>query len=377
MRIMAKNTSKMDGLISKLNKSYGNLGIFSGRRELSNEQTISTGSYLLDDAIGPWGLPRGRVVQYAGKESSGKTFMSLMAIKSWQERSPENWALFIDAEYTYDEDWAESLGVDINRVKVLPENNGEVIFKYLCGVPNKEFGKPKKVDGLLDEIKAAGGADATGLGLIVIDSVAAIAPPAELASESGKHNMALMARFMPPELRKITPLLAQTGVTLIAINQVRLDPGKMFGNPESTPGGKAWKHACSLMVNFSVSESNAMKIFSKDDETQIGHILKSRIDKNKIGKPYVTCEFGIEYVKGLSDPVEELRQLAIKYGVVKRPNNRTYVYNDMKWTSKEEYSSSFKTKEEQDKLFEEIKQCKLNGVVAMPANIEESTEGEI
>jgi len=342
----------------QMEKLYGDDGL-DGVKEV---ETLSTGSYALDDAIGPWGNPRGRIIQYAGRESSGKTFMSLMAIKHWQNLASHNWAYFIDAECGFNLDWAKTLGLDLSRIKILRSNNGAEIFEKLCGVPNKDPKKAKSKKGLLDLVKEAGGSDTSGLGVIVLDSVAAIAPPLEISSESGKSNMALIARFLPPELRKLTPLLSQTCVMFIAINQVRTDPGKMYGDPTSTPGGSAWKHFCSIMVHFLMSESKDSKIFNDNGE-QIGHSLRARIDKNRIGPPKRICEFDIKYVEGIANQHVEIANLATKYGVVERPNNRSYIYNEEKISGKENYYEAvLNNKIPQKELLEKIKEAKSRGV---------------
>jgi recombination protein RecA len=349
-----KEKTTMTAIWDQMEKLYGDDGLGN----ISAVEVLSTGSYALDDAIGPWGIPRGRIIQYAGKESSGKTFMSLMAIKNWQQQAPHNWAYFIDAECGFDPTWAKTLGVDLKRLKILRSNNGAEIFEKLCGVPHKEPGKPKSKLGLLDLVKENGGSDKSGLGLIVLDSVAAISPPLEMASHSGKSNMALLARFLPPELRKIVTLLSETGVSLIAINQVRTDPGKMYGDPTSTPGGAAWKHYCSVMVHFLMSESKDSKIFNERGE-QVGHMLRARIDKNRVGPPKRECQLAVKYVEGVGDKHVELATLATKYGVVKRPNNRTYIYNDINIVGKDNYYNTVKDWE-QLKLFGEIQEAKLN-----------------
>lgn len=365
--------SQVSQIWDQMEKLYGDDGLGS----VMQIETISTGSHTLDDAIGPWGNPKGRIIQYAGKESSGKTFMSLMAIKYWQSLAPHNWAYFIDAECGFNIEWARTLGVDTDpkRFRLLRSNNGAEIFGKLCGVPHKEPGKPKTKLGLLDMVKEAGGAEKSGLGIIVLDSIAAIAPPLEVASYSGKSNMALMARFLPPELRKIVPLLSETGVMFIAINQVRTDPGKMYGDPTSTPGGAAWKHFCSVMVHFLMSESKDSKIFDAQGE-QIGHTLKARIDKNRVGPPKRICEFDIEYVRGVVNRHVEVATLATKYGVVKRPNNRTYLYGDEKVVGKEAYYNAvLEGTLPQEELLEKIKEAKNEGV-EVPAESEEEGDAK-
>jgi len=338
----------------------------------------SSGSYAIDDILGCWGLLGGRIIQYAGKESSGKTLMSLMAIREWQKLDPKNWALFIDAEFALDEEWAQTMGVDISRLKKWKTNEGAKIFEQLCGVPHKDAAKdPKKANvkvkpGLLDLVKAKGGAKGSGLGLIVLDSIASIQPPLERASRVGKSNMALQARFLPPVLRSLSPMLSETGVTLIAINQVRTNPGQMFGDPTTTPGGSAWKHWCSVMLHFIPSMNKDGKIL--DGEDQIGHMVHARIDKNRGGPPFRKCEFNIQYCKGLVDKNIELAKLACKYGVVERPNNRTYTYKDEKWASKEAFYNALLNEGLASAMFDEVKNAKAQG--AKPMAVEEEASGE-
>lgn len=370
---MAKSKAAL--IFDKMEKLYGDDGL----GKVMEIATISTGSYALDDAIGPWGMPRGRIVQYAGKESSGKTFMSLMAIKHWQSLSPNNWAYFIDAECGFNIGWAEILGVDVSpdRLRLLRSNNGAEIFEKLCGVPHKEPGKPKSKLGLLDMVKESGGSDESGLGIIVLDSIAAMAPPLEMASHSGKSNMALLARFLPPELRKITPLLSETGVTFIAINQVRTDPGKMYGDPTSTPGGAAWKHYCSVMVHFLMSESKDRQIFNESGE-QVGHTLKARIDKNRVGPPKRICDLDVKYVEGVANKHIEIATLATKYGVVKRPNNRTYLYNEEKIVGKDTYYEAVLNNTiPQEELLMKVKEAKSQGIEEVPVESEDGVSWDL
>lgn len=370
---MAKSKAAL--MFDKMEKLYGDDGL----GKVMEIATISTGSYALDDAIGPWGMPRGRIIQYAGKESSGKTFMSLMAIKHWQSLSPNNWAFFIDAECGFNIGWAKILGVDVSpdRLRLLRSNNGAEIFEKLCGVPHKEPGKPKSKLGLLDMVKESGGSDESGLGIIVLDSIAAMAPPLEMASHSGKSNMALLARFLPPELRKITPLLSETGVTFIAINQVRTDPGKMYGDPTSTPGGAAWKHYCSVMVHFLMSESKDRQIFNESGE-QVGHTLKARIDKNRVGPPKRICELDVKYVEGVANKHIEIATLATKYGVVKRPNNCTYLYNEEKIVGKDTYYEAVLNNTiPQEELLMKVKEAKSQGIEEVPVESEDGVSWDL
>jgi recombination protein RecA len=361
LKIMTER-SNIVSIWDKMNRLYGDDGM--GR--IGDVKSLTTGSKVLDEALGVWGNPRGRIIQYAGKESSGKTFMSLMAIREWQRLDPKNWAYFIDAEYSFDMEWASSLGVDTSekRLRILRSNNGSEIFEKLCGVPSKEPGKPKAKPGLLDLVDECGGADASGLGIIVLDSIAAVAPPMELASRAGKNNMSLMARFMPPELRKLVPLLSCTDVIFIAINQVRTNPGQLFGDPESTPGGAAWKHHCSVMVHFTTQERKDSRIFNEFGD-QIGHRVSARIDKNKVGQPRRRCEFDIEYLNGIINKNIEIATLGVKYGVVLRPSLVKYTYDrdgeELKWRGKDNFYNALLDGNLSEEVFNKVVIAKEKG----------------
>lgn len=327
-----------------------------GTGKMEPVQVITTGSKSLDDALGVWGLPRGRIIQYAGKESSGKTLMSLIAIREWQKLDPKNWAVFIDAEFTYDKRWAEKLGLDNERVYLIRESDGVKIWTMLCGVPPKD-NKSKGKQGLLQmEME-----NPSGLGIIVLDSVASVQAPIEAHKEVGNTNMAPMARFLPDALKRLTPLLSKTGVTFIAINQIRVDLGKMFGDPTSTPGGQAWKHACSVMVHFTMSTKKEMQ-FINDAGTRYGHIAMARIDKNKVAFPMSTCQFELEYVKGVVREHKEVTDLGLKYGIIERPNMKMYKYGDFSWNGKENCCAGVLSEGLMEEIFAKVKEAKERGI---------------
>lgn len=312
-------------------------------------EVISSGSLSLDYAIGAGGIPRGRITQFAGKESSGKTFLALQTAANWQRMHPDNCFAFLDAEFTYDPEWAEKFGIDNDRVFYVKSNEAEKLFSGLVGKVkvNSATKKETKVAGLFDMVKMGqkitvpgpdgrkNNLDLSRLGLVILDSVAAMQPPAERQSDVGKQNMALMARFLSVELRKITPGVADANVAMILINQLRVDPGKMFGNPEDTPGGRALKHACSLMINFAPL-SGADNTVTNSDGDKIGHRVRAKIGKNKVGPPYRTSEYIIEYEKGIVSHAEEALEVGQKLGVIDRPSVRSYEMFDEKFSSKKD-----------------------------------------
>ena len=173
------------------------------------------------------------------------------------------------------------------------------------------------------------------MGLIILDSIAAMQPPAERTSDVGKQNMALMARFLSVELRKITPGVASANVAMILINQLRVDPGKMFGNPEDSPGGRALKHACSLMINFAPMWG-ADNTLTDSDGDKIGHRVRAKIGKNKVGSPYRKAEYFIEYLSGIAHPEQEVLEIGEKVGLIERPSSRSYEVFGERFTSRKD-----------------------------------------
>ena len=317
---------------------------------------IPTGSPWLDYITGIGGIVRGKVIQFAGKEASGKTLLSLIVAAEWQKMNPENCFAFLDAEYTYDYTWAEKLGVDNSRVMLIKNNQAEVLFSGLVGETkvHKTTKKETHHDGILDMIERSNREDEDliikyphpngvginnlnlkHMGMIILDSVAAMQPPAERTSAVGKQNIALIARFLSVELRKLTPAVAKANVAMVFINQVRVNPGQMYGNPEDSPGGRALKHACSLMVE-TARKSGADNIIKNDIDEQVGHKTVAKIDKNKLSSPFKKAEYFVNYFEGIVNKEYELLEVGVKTGVIERPNNRTYIIGESKYTSRDD-----------------------------------------
>jgi recombination protein RecA len=315
--------------------------------ELEKVSVFTTRAPALDRALQIGGWARGRIYQMAGKPSSGKTFMALVAMAEWQSQDPENCCCFIDAEYTYDSDWAAKLGVDNERVLLIKTNEAQKIFEGLVGRPklNKITGKTTQTPGLLDMIRE--GAVITQvvkgkpvklnlgkMGIIILDSVAAMAAPTEVSSEVGKMQVAPLSRFLTVELRKLTPAVADSNVCFIAINHVKTQVGVMFGNPETTPGGAAWKHACSVMLMVAPM-SGSENVLEDKNEEKYGHKIRIKVEKNKMGKPFKNAEFFINFTSGVAYKNEQLLDLGCLYGLIERPNNRTYIISGEKLSSRE------------------------------------------
>lgn len=300
-------------------------------------EIIRTGSPSLDYALGIGGMPRGRIIQLAGKESSGKTLLSMLCMKSWLNENPDNTVMFIDAEYTYDANWARSLGVDTSRVIVAKTNDAKKIFEGLLGkmTVNKTTGKASKsVKGVLDLVKEGVDPRFKNLGLVVLDSVAAMNTPMEADAAVAKQHMAPMPRFLSTELKKLTPAIADANVTMIFINQIRVNPGVIYGNPEDSPGGRALKHACSVMINMAPISGADNKV-EDENENVIGHKVRAKIQKNKVGAPFREAIYTIKYTEGLINREEELLDLAVLCKIINRPNNRSYELGNDKFSSRQ------------------------------------------
>lgn len=268
-----------------INKRFGvNSLLRMGDRPVVNHPCIPTGIYELDHFVLNGGIPRGRLVEIFGPESSGKTTLALQSIAAAQHAG--GICAFIDVEHALDAEYAVKLGVDMDNVYVAQPDSGEQALE-------------------VTESLARSGAFA----VIVVDSVAALVPQAELNGEMGDSHMGLQARLMSQACRKLTAVVAKSETCLIFINQIRMKIGVMFGNPETTTGGRALQFYAS--VRLEVRRSTAVK----DGEEVVGNETKIKCVKNKLGNPFRECLINLEFGKGL-DPVSSLLAAAERFGAV-------------------------------------------------------------
>ena len=274
-------------VIAQIEKQYGQGAIMQMDEHLyAHIEGISTGALSLDIALGGVGIPRGRVTELFGPESSGKTTLALHIIASAQKAGGV--AAFIDAEHALDTTWAKKLGVDVSSLLVSQPDTGEQALD------------------ITEMLIASNSVD-----VIVIDSVAALTPRAELEGEMGDSHMGLQARLMSQAMRKLTGIISKSKTALVFINQIRMKIGVMFGNPETTTGGKALKFYCS--VRLDLRRLNTLK----DNTGAIGSRVKARVVKNKIAPPFRETEFDIMFDSGISYE-GDLLDLAIARGIVER-----------------------------------------------------------
>jgi recombination protein RecA len=250
--------------------------------------TVSTGSILLDEALGIGGYPKGRIIEIYGPESSGKTTLALHAIAEAQKL--KGIAAFIDAEHALDPVYARNLGVNIDELWVSQPDTGEQALE------------------IAETLVRSGGVD-----IIVVDSVAALTPQAEIEGDMGDSHMGLQARLMSQALRKLTGTISKSGSCLIFINQIRMKIGVVFGNPETTTGGNALKFYSSVRLEVRKSET----ITRSSEEDAIGNKVKVKVVKNKVAPPFKKVELEIIFGKGIS-ATGSLLDAAIKYNLIEK-----------------------------------------------------------
>ena len=333
----------LQSAMEKIEKSYGKGAIMKmGEENIEHVEVIPSGSIGLNAALGVGGYPKGRIIEIFGPESSGKTTLAIHAMAECQKAG--GIAAFIDAEHAFDRFYAENLGVDTNNLLISQPDNGEQALE------------------IADQLIRSSAVD-----IIVIDSVAALTPKAEIEGDMGDSKVGLHARLMSQALRKLTGTISKTNTTCIFINQLREKIGVMFGNPETTTGGNALKFYASVRID--VRKSTPIK---NGDEV-IGNLTKVKIVKNKVAPPFRRCEFDIMYGEGISR-TGELIDLGVDSGILKKSGS-WFSYGDTRLAQGRDAAKQML--QDNPELAEEIEQkilAAIMGSTYVPSSKEDDDE---
>lgn len=345
---MAKNKTEelsYEKAWAEINKSFGNK-MFRGDEQVKFDiGVIPFPSPSLADASHFGGVPFGKISQFHGPEGSGKTFMAMLTAKQVLDSDPTAEVMWFDCEQSFNKEWADSMGLDMTRFHYSDENVGAEVFSMICGKPSAS-GKGKGTPGILDYNKQG----LMNVKLIVLDSIAALIPPAELDKDMSAFEVAALARFLPKALRVTSAKLSQTDTALLCINHAKEAIGDNV-NKYTYPGGRGLRYMLSLVVLFDTTQSKSATLFDEDDN-KYGHRLDCTVEKTRGGPNKWKAKIWLNFRDGCMAKIgEEVALLGESYGVVTRPTNSRWVYKDIDINGKDNF---FEFLDEEPEIRDEI-----------------------
>jgi recombination protein RecA len=342
---MSKEKDKLISEVKeKLNKEFGKGTVIGANDKAKTFSHISTGSVGLDKALGIGGLPKGRIVEFIGWESSGKTTVAIHVIAE-AHKDPNSYCAFIDVEHAFDTSYAEAIGVDLSRLEISQPSYGEQALE------------------VAEKLSASGAFD-----VVVIDSVAALVPKAEVQREMGESSMGKHALLMSQAMRKLNPVVSKNNVLMIFINQKREKIGVMFGNPETTTGGNALKFYASVRLDITRSTTVTNSVIK--DNVKLGNLVKVKVLKNKLAPPFKECEFDLLYGVGI-DKYGEVIDMAVEIGIIKKSGSFFSYGDDKLGQGKDAVVNLLK---DNNNIFIEIKNKVIESYIPKEFEIEEENE---
>lgn len=345
-------------MISKLNKDFDGASIFKASSPVKQDlDFIPFPSPSLADAAHIWGWPLGRISQLHGLPGSGKTFFAMLCVLEAQRKFPDSTCVWLDTEYQFNPQWASNLGIDNDRLLVIQENDAAKGFSQLFGRVNDKGEKSKL--GIVDYI-LKGEFDCK---FIVLDSIANLVPPVERGRNFEDQNIAALARFLPGAFNRAASDVAKANISMLCINQARVDMGSYAGGI-TYPGGFKYKHVLSLAIRLTGSTAKDGLLLDKDDK-KIGHRILATVEKTRFGPDKYKTNFMVDFRNGVVQLGEEIANLGASYGVVQRPSNVRWVYKDIEITGKDNFFKYLdEHKDIADEIVKAVKESKSRGVKA-------------
>lgn len=356
-----------NSVLNKLLKDFGDSAVMvASNPVIASLDVIPFPSFALGDAAHIWGWPKSRISQLHGPPGSGKTFFALLSILEAQKEEG-TMQVWVDTEFQFSAKWATSLGIDVDRILLITNNDGSEVFSTLFGRVNDK-GKKNKL-GIVDYVKDG----ELNVNMIVLDSIANLIPPVEKGRNFDDQNIAALARFLPGAFNRAASDISNVPIAMICINQARVDMSSRVGGL-TYPGGFKYKHILSLAVRLSASGAKDSTIFDSNGN-KVGHKVLIKVEKTRFGPDKYSSDFMVNFYKGVVNRGEEVANVAAAYDVVQRPNNQTWVYGEHQVRGKDNF---FALLEEQPALMDEIiakvKEAKDSGILRPEKLNDESEE---